>query len=294
MRGTDDQWEPVDAPRSRGAAVTMLFHLHYRRLVSLADLLVGDPGTAEEVVQDAFESLYRRWGSLRDPSSAVAYLDRSVVYGSRSRIRRRYTERSFRSPKRELSRPPRVRAWTTGRAMTCSPPSISSRSASAKSSCCATTSTSPRTRSPDGWASARLGEEARQPSHRHPAEADGGLGMNEFAEALSATLHERAQETAMSIDMPQAERQLQESIRSADRRRRVWVAAAAAAAFLIAVAGIAFAFNRPTAQPAQPKPSHANRRAPAPVPADASQLIPPLTAQLPYSVANADDTSADP
>jgi RNA polymerase sigma-70 factor (sigma-E family) len=98
MRGTDDQWEPVDAPRSRGAAVTMLFHLHYRRLVSLADLLVGDPGAAEEVVQDAFESLYRRWGSLRDPSSAVAYLDRSVVYGSRSRIRRRYTERSLRLP----------------------------------------------------------------------------------------------------------------------------------------------------------------------------------------------------
>ena len=98
MRGTDDQWEHVDAPRSRGAAVTMLFHLHYRRLVGLANLLVDDRETAEEVVQDAFESLYRRWGSLRDPSSAVAYLDRSVVYGSRSRIRRRSTERSFQLP----------------------------------------------------------------------------------------------------------------------------------------------------------------------------------------------------
>ena len=98
MRGTDDAWEHVVAPRSRGAAVTMLFHLHYRRLVRLASLLVDDFGTAEEVVQDAFESLYRRWGSLRDPSSAVAYLDRSVVYGSRSRIRRRYTERSFQFP----------------------------------------------------------------------------------------------------------------------------------------------------------------------------------------------------
>jgi RNA polymerase sigma-70 factor (sigma-E family) len=76
----------------------MLFHLHYRRLVSLAILLVDDRETAEEVVQDAFESLYRRWGSLRDPSSAVAYLDRSVVYGSRSTIRRRYTERSFHLP----------------------------------------------------------------------------------------------------------------------------------------------------------------------------------------------------
>ena len=98
MRGTDDQWGLVDAPRSRGAAVTTLFHLHYRRLVSLACLLVDDRETAEEVVQDAFESLYRRWGSLRDPSSAVAYLDKSVVYGSRSRVRRRYTERSFHVP----------------------------------------------------------------------------------------------------------------------------------------------------------------------------------------------------
>ena len=118
--------------------------------------------------------------------------------------------------------------------------------------------------------------------------------MNEFAEALSATLHERAQETAMSIDMPQAERQLRESIRSADRRRRVWVAVAAAAAFL-AVAGIAFAFNRPTAQPAQPKPSHSQSALPqVRYPANASQLTPPLTAQLPFWVANAHDTSADP
>jgi RNA polymerase sigma-70 factor (sigma-E family) len=98
MRGTDDAWEAAELPRSRGAVVTSLFHVHYRRLLGLACLLVDDQETAEEVVQDAFESLYRRWGSLRDPSSAVAYLDRSVVYGSRSRIRRRYTERSFQLP----------------------------------------------------------------------------------------------------------------------------------------------------------------------------------------------------
>jgi RNA polymerase sigma-70 factor (sigma-E family) len=98
MRGTDDQWEPVDAPRSRGAAVTMLFRLHYRRLLGLAGLLVDDRGTAEEVVQDAFERLYRGWGSLRAPEAAVAYLDRSVVNGARSRLRRRFTERSYELP----------------------------------------------------------------------------------------------------------------------------------------------------------------------------------------------------
>ena len=98
MRGTDDQWEPVDAPRSRGAAVSMLFHLHYRRLLGLAGLLVDDRGTAEEVVQDAFERLYRSWGGLRSPEAAVAYLDRSVVNGARSRLRRRFTERSYQLP----------------------------------------------------------------------------------------------------------------------------------------------------------------------------------------------------
>jgi len=98
MRGTDDQWEPVDAPRSRSAAVTTLFHLHYRRLLGLAGLLVDDRATAEEVVQDAFERLYRSWGSLRSPDAAIAYLDRSVVNGSRSKLRRRFTERSYQLP----------------------------------------------------------------------------------------------------------------------------------------------------------------------------------------------------
>ena len=95
MRGTDDQPRPLGLPPTRSAAVSTLFHLHCRRLVGLAGLLVEDRETAEEVVQDAFESLYRHWGSLRDPSAAVAYLDRCVVYGSRTKARRRSTERAY-------------------------------------------------------------------------------------------------------------------------------------------------------------------------------------------------------
>lgn len=118
--------------------------------------------------------------------------------------------------------------------------------------------------------------------------------MNDFASALSTALHEEAREIAMSADMQHAESQLQENIRSADRRRRVWVAVAAAAAFLIAVAGVAFAFNRPTAQPAHPTPSPSQSAQPqVRYPANASQLTPPLTAQLPYWVAEAHDNSAD-
>jgi len=99
MRGADDAQGSADLPRSARAAVTSLFHVHYRRLVGLAALMVDDRETAEEVVQDAFEQLYRRWGSLRDPGAAVGYLDRSVVNGARSRVRRRYTERSFAPPR---------------------------------------------------------------------------------------------------------------------------------------------------------------------------------------------------
>lgn len=78
--------------------VTELFHLHYRRLVGLAVLLVDDRETAEEIVQEAFEGLYRRWRRLRDPLAASAYLNRSVVNGSRSRLRRRATERAHLLP----------------------------------------------------------------------------------------------------------------------------------------------------------------------------------------------------
>jgi RNA polymerase sigma-70 factor (sigma-E family) len=68
-------------------AVSALFLAHHRRLVGLASLLVDDRGTAEEVVQEAFVNLHRRWGHLRDPGSAVAYLNKAVVNGGRDRLR---------------------------------------------------------------------------------------------------------------------------------------------------------------------------------------------------------------
>jgi len=58
MRGADDTQGSADLERSSRAAVTSLFHAHYRRLVGLATLMVDDRETAQEVVQDAFEQLY--------------------------------------------------------------------------------------------------------------------------------------------------------------------------------------------------------------------------------------------
>ena len=74
--------------RRPAAVVSELFVAHHRRLLGLAALLVDTPEAAEDVVQDAFMALYRRWSRLRDPNAAVAYLNRAVVNGSRDALRR--------------------------------------------------------------------------------------------------------------------------------------------------------------------------------------------------------------
>jgi RNA polymerase sigma-70 factor (sigma-E family) len=91
MTGTDDS---AALPSERDAAVTVLFVAHHRRLVGLARLLVDDLPTAEDVVQEAFTSLYRRWPWIRDKSAAVSYLQASVANGARSNLRRRRTART--------------------------------------------------------------------------------------------------------------------------------------------------------------------------------------------------------
>jgi RNA polymerase sigma-70 factor (sigma-E family) len=77
--------EESDADR----IVTELYIAHYAGFVRLATLLLRDQAVAEEVVQDAFVALHRRWRKLRDPQAAVAYLRTSVVHNTRSIQRRR-------------------------------------------------------------------------------------------------------------------------------------------------------------------------------------------------------------
>ncbi|HVF06617.1 MAG TPA: SigE family RNA polymerase sigma factor, partial [Frankiaceae bacterium] len=86
------------APRGADEAVTSLFRAHYAGLVRLAVLLVGDDAGAEDVVQDAFARLHRRWARLRDEEAAYGYLRASVVNGSRSRLRRLRVARRHHEP----------------------------------------------------------------------------------------------------------------------------------------------------------------------------------------------------
>src|ERR1700745_1548546 len=69
--------------------VNGLFGAHHLELVRLAVLIVGDLATAEDVVQDAFEQLHRRWRTLRKQSSALDYARSAVLNGSRAVLRRR-------------------------------------------------------------------------------------------------------------------------------------------------------------------------------------------------------------
>ena len=70
-----------------------LYRQHYAPLVRLAALLLGDRAASEEVVQDAFVQLHKRWDRVIDPGKRVAYLRSIVVNGARSRGRRREARR---------------------------------------------------------------------------------------------------------------------------------------------------------------------------------------------------------
>jgi RNA polymerase sigma-70 factor (sigma-E family) len=94
---TESEVQQKVLPRDRASAVTMLFEEHYVSLVRMARLLVDDRETAEDVVMDAFTSLYRRWTAVRDPGEADRYLRSCVLNGARSQLRRRRLRRRHES-----------------------------------------------------------------------------------------------------------------------------------------------------------------------------------------------------
>ena len=70
-------------------AVTALYEAHALGLIRLAVVMLGDRPAAEDVVQEAFYGLYRRWHALSDTTNALAYVRSSVINGCRSALRRR-------------------------------------------------------------------------------------------------------------------------------------------------------------------------------------------------------------
>jgi RNA polymerase sigma-70 factor (sigma-E family) len=83
---------PLPAPAAALApdqAVTALYQAHALGLIRLAVVMLGDRPAAEDVVQEAFCGLYRRWHALSDTGKALSYVRSSVINGCRSVLRRR-------------------------------------------------------------------------------------------------------------------------------------------------------------------------------------------------------------
>ena len=85
---------PVRHPTGSPPGVEALFRERYRPMVSLAYLLVRDATVAEELVQDAFLAVQRRWETIEDPP---AYLRTAVVNACRSWGRRQQVRRDHLS-----------------------------------------------------------------------------------------------------------------------------------------------------------------------------------------------------
>jgi RNA polymerase sigma-70 factor (sigma-E family) len=75
------------------AAVTAIYQANALSLIRLAYIMLGDLPSAEDVVQEAFYGLYRRWDRLKDASGALYYVRASVLNGCRSVLRRRAVRR---------------------------------------------------------------------------------------------------------------------------------------------------------------------------------------------------------
>ncbi|HEX7268952.1 MAG TPA: SigE family RNA polymerase sigma factor [Streptosporangiaceae bacterium] len=79
----------LDWRADAGPLVTALYEAHGVGLIRLAVVMLGDRPAAEDVVQEAFCGLYRRWDHLDDPGNALRYLRSSVLNGCRSVLRNR-------------------------------------------------------------------------------------------------------------------------------------------------------------------------------------------------------------
>jgi len=120
--------------------VASLFAVERQAMLRMATLMVGSVEVAEEVVQDAFVVVGRRWSSLDRPG---AYLRTTVVNGCAQVLRRRDAERwalAARVPGEEVELPSRLVELRDALDRLSERISLSS--------CCAISSISPITRSP--------------------------------------------------------------------------------------------------------------------------------------------------
>jgi RNA polymerase sigma-70 factor (sigma-E family) len=76
-------------PPTAADQVTWLYRTHGMDLLRIAAVMLGSRIAAEDVVQDAFCGLYRKWNRLADASKALPYVRSAVMNRCRSELRRR-------------------------------------------------------------------------------------------------------------------------------------------------------------------------------------------------------------
>ena len=82
----------MDDRPGRDEALSRLFEVHYADMVRLGFYLTCSWTVGEDLAQEAFVRLWRRWGRLRDHHAALGYLRTTMVNMSRSALRRRLLE----------------------------------------------------------------------------------------------------------------------------------------------------------------------------------------------------------
>ncbi len=86
-RPADPDFGPQDQPRESFAD---FYGQRFAEMARLAFLMTGSEDAAEDLAQDAFVRIHRRWESVEQP---VAYVRRAVVNACKSEFRRRGRER---------------------------------------------------------------------------------------------------------------------------------------------------------------------------------------------------------
>ena len=81
---------PLEGEADRSDGVAELYRREYAPMVRLAHLITGSNEVAEDIVQESFVKMYRKWDRAEQPG---AYLRMIVVNGCRTWHRRRRLER---------------------------------------------------------------------------------------------------------------------------------------------------------------------------------------------------------
>ena len=103
---------PQAGPEGAAAAVGALYQSSALGLIRMAYVMLGDLPGAEDVVQEAFCGLYRRWDGLASTDGALYYVRASVLNGCRSALRRRAVRRGFAQHRTLADEPPAASAET--------------------------------------------------------------------------------------------------------------------------------------------------------------------------------------